>query len=129
MNYLNRPRLKSLYPKVSFRVFDKFENWNSKFYTEILFLPQHEKWNSNNWLLFSCLKFFWFAFLMLLFVLLAIVYGKWNTVFRLNFSFNYRLILTLWLFSQVWSTRYSKASLCQVPWDFSLYNRHADTKN
>ena len=37
--------------------------------------------------------------------------------------------LTLWLFSQVWSTRYSRASLCQIHWDFPMYNGQVDTKN
>ena len=35
----------------------------------------------------------------------------------------------LWLLSQVWSTRYSRSSSCQVPWGFPLCNGHTDTKN
>ena len=57
-------------------------------------------------------------------------------VFRISFSWknwktNYlnRSRLTLWLFSNAWSARYSKVSSCQVPWDFPLYSGHADTKN
>ena len=54
-------------------------------------------------------------------------------VFHFSFSWinwkrNYSR-LTLWLFSQVWYTRYSRASSCQVPWGFPLCNCHADTKN
>ena len=37
--------------------------------------------------------------------------------------------LTSWILSQIWFTRYPKGSSCQVPWDFPLYNGHADTKN
>ena len=37
--------------------------------------------------------------------------------------------LTLWLFSQVWFMQYSRASSCQVYWDFPLFNGHRDTKN
>ena len=37
--------------------------------------------------------------------------------------------LTSWLFSQVWSTHYLRASSFKVHWGFSLYNDHADTKN
>ena len=33
------------------------------------------------------------------------------------------------IISNAWSTRYSKASSCQVAWDFPLYSGHADTKN
>ena len=35
--------------------------------------------------------------------------------------------LTLWLFSQVWSTGYLRTSSCQVPWNFLPCNDHADT--
>ena len=57
---------------------------------------------------------------------------KIQFVFRFSFLWtNYlnRSRLTLWIFSQVWSSRYSKASLCQIPWDFPLYNGHTDAKN
>ena len=37
--------------------------------------------------------------------------------------------LTLWLFSQVLSTRYLKASLCQVSWNFLLNSVLANIKN
>ena len=37
--------------------------------------------------------------------------------------------LTLRLFSQVYSARYSKAGSCQVHGDFLLYNGHANTEN
>ena len=37
--------------------------------------------------------------------------------------------LSLWLFSPVWLSRYSRAGSCQVPWAFRLCNGHADTKN
>ena len=49
-------------------------------------------------------------------------------VFRFLFSWrnwktNYlnRSRLTLWLFSQVWSTRYWKGGSCQVPWYFPCF--------
>ena len=48
-----------------------------------------------------------------------------------NWKTNYSKgsILTLCLFSQLWSTRYSRASPCQVDWDFPLYYGQVDTKN
>ena len=58
--------------------------------------------------------------------------------FIFHFSFSWRnwkttylnrSRLTLRLLSQVWATRYSRASSCQVPWGFLLCNGHADTKN
>ena len=57
----------------------------------------------------------------------------WNTVrfsffVRRNWKRNYSRI-TLWLFSQVWYKRYSRASSCQVSRGFPLCNDHADTKN
>ena len=52
---------------------------------------------------------------------------NWKTKY-LNISLN-RSRLTLWLFSQVCSTRNSGASSCEVPWGFPLYNDHSDTKN
>ena len=57
-------------------------------------------------------------------------------IFRLPFSWrnwknNYlkRSRLILWLFSQAYSTRYSRGSSCRVPWNFLLCNDHADTNN
>ena len=56
--------------------------------------------------------------------------------FRFSFSWrnwkkNYvkRSRLTLWLFSQVSPTRYSRASSCQLPWNFLLCNGHVDNKD
>ena len=48
-----------------------------------------------------------------------------------NWKTNYlnRSKVTLWWFSQVWSTRYSKASSRHIPWDFLLYNSHMDNKD
>ena len=75
-----------------------------------------------------------FEFLMLSFVFHF--HKKWKTKYSPFFIFHFHegLLLNssrlaLWLFSQVWSTRYSKASSCQVPWDFTLCNGHASTKN
>ena len=57
-------------------------------------------------------------------------------VFRFSFSWrnwktNYRnrSRLILWLLSQVWFTRYSRASSSQVNWGFPLCSGNADTKN
>ena len=58
-------------------------------------------------------------------------------IFRFSFSWRNwktkylnRSRLTLWLFSQVCSTRYSRASSCQVSLGLPpLCNGHADTKN
>ena len=103
-----------------------------------MFLPQYEKRNSNNWLPFSCLIDFYFEFLMPSFVFHCYkkMENQLQLIFRLSFSWgNWRTKylnrsrLTLWLFSQVCSTRYSRASSCQVPWGFPLCNGHADTKN
>ena len=60
---------------------------------------------------------------------------KLNTVYFLfswrNWKKSYlkRSRLTLWLFSQVWSTRYPSASSCQVLLGFPLCNGHSDIKN
>ena len=48
---------------------------------------------------------------------------------KLKENYFKRSRLTLWLFSQGWSTSYSRATSCQVPWDFPLWNGHEDTKN
>ena len=50
---------------------------------------------------------------------------------RRNWKTNYlnKSRLILWLLWQVCSTSYPRASSCQVPWGFPLYNGHADTKN
>ena len=97
-----------------------------------------EKRNSNNWLPFSYLTNFYFEFLMRSFVFHfhKKMKNEIQFIFRSSFSWrkwkkNYLKIsrLTLWLFSQIWSTRYSSASSCQVPWDFPLCNGHADIKN
>ena len=63
---------------------------------------------------------------------------KTEIQFVFHFSFSWRKWKTnclnrsrliLWLLLQVWSTRYSRASSCQVPWGFLLWNGHAGTKN
>ena len=101
-------------------------------------LPQYEKRNSNNWLLSSWLIGFYFEFLMY-----SLVFHfhkkKWKTKNSSFFVFHFmkklkkewlkKIRLTLWLFSQVWSTCYSQASSCQVPCDFPLCNCHADIKD
>ena len=48
-----------------------------------------------------------------------------------NWKTNYlnRPRLVLWLLVQVWSTRYSRASSCRLPWGFLLCNGQADTEN
>ena len=58
-------------------------------------------------------------------------------IFRFSFSWgnwkkNYlkRSRLTfLWLYSQALPKRYSRASFCQVPWEFSMCKGHTSTKN
>ena len=48
-----------------------------------------------------------------------------------NWKTNYlnRPRLVLWLLVQVWSTRYSRASSCRLPWGFLLCNGQVDTEN
>ena len=72
---------------------------------------------------FLCLIDFYFELLMSLFVFHFHKNEKPNRVYFSFFVFMKefenelleRSRLTLWLFSQVWCTCYSKASLCQVP--------------
>ena len=130
----HQEQAESVYLKCHFMFLIK----NSKFYTKILFLPQYEKWNSKNGILFSYLKDFYFGFLMLSFVFH--LHKKLENVMQFAFCFSFSRInwkknylkrsrLNSWLFSQVWSTRYLKASLCQFPWYFPLHNGHVDAKN
>ena len=125
-------------PKVPFRVFDKLKNKIQNSILRFCFYLNMKKRNLNNWLPFSCLIDFYFEFLMPSFVFHCYkkMENELQLIFRLSFSWgNWRTKylnrsrLTLWLFSQVCSTRYSRASSCQVPWGFPLCNGHTDTKN
>ena len=131
--------LESVYPKCHL-VF--LINWKRKFkilYLDFVFTSITKTWrNSNNWLPFSCLIDIFFEFLIPSFVFRF--HKKWKTKYSSFFVFHFswrnwktnylnRSRLVLWSLSQVWSTRYSKASSCQVPWGFPKCSVHADTKN
>ena len=110
-------------PKVPFRVLAKLKN-------KIRIISMLNR--------FSCWIDFYFEHLMSLFDFHFHKKIESEIQFFFHFSFswknwknNYLKIsrLTLRLFSQVLSTRFSRASSCQISRDFPLYNGHAGTKN
>ena len=70
-----------------FRIFDKLKNEIQIFTLRFCFLPQYEKRNSSNWVLFLCHLDFYFEFSMLSFVFHSHKNGKRNTVRFLFFIF------------------------------------------
>ena len=70
-------------------------NWQTKFKKLWSCLPQHEKQNWHNWLLFSCLIDFCFEFLMLSFV--VHFHKKWKTKYSSVCSYIYIYFLAKWL--------------------------------
>ena len=110
-------------PKVPFRVLAKLKN-------KIRIISMLNR--------FSCWIDFYFEYLMYLFDFHFHKKMENEIQFFFHFSFswknwkkNYLKIsrLTLRLFSQVLSTRFSRASSCQISRDFPLYNSHAGTRN
>ena len=92
-----------------FRVFDKLKN---------------EIWNSilRFWFYLNMINEildFYFEFLMLMSLFVFHFHKKMENKMR-------QFVLP---FSQLWFTRHSRASSCQVAWGFPLCNGHADAKN
>ena len=80
-------------------------NWQTKFKKLWLCLPQHEKQNWHDWLLYSCLIEFCFEFLMLSFI--VHFHKKWKTKYTSVCSYIYIYIYIFWLNGWVFFYRLS----------------------